>query len=36
MLYYDIVDMSEGTDLAKTNNSMDSTFKIMYAVIGMI
>ena len=48
MLYYDRIDISEGIDIAKSNNRkefmiclywfliMDSNFKIMYAIVVMI
>ena len=48
MLYYDRIDISEGTDLAKSNRSkefmichywfliMDSNFKILYAMVVII
>ena len=48
MFYYNRIDISEGSDFAKSNNSkecmiydywfsvMDSNFKIMYAMVVMI
>ena len=46
MLHYDTIDLSEGTDVAKSNNSiiwllkhgfliMGSNFKILYVMVAM-